>query len=106
MLYEVITLGGTVRCFSNETMQLAEDRMTKIAESVAAAFDATATLDFRRVFVPLAAHPLDMPQVDLPLAEGSRIPVGEGELLVMHTPGHTPGSIVLSVPGAVRNNFV
>lgn len=51
--------------------------------------------------VPLAAHPLDLPRADLPLDEGRRIPVGDGELLVMHTPGHTPGSIVLSAPGAI-----
>jgi len=50
-------LGGTVRCFSNETMRLAEDRMRKIAGSVAEAFDATATLDFRRVFNPLVNTP-------------------------------------------------
>jgi hippurate hydrolase len=46
-------LGGTVRCFSNEVMRLAEDRMRQIATGIADAFGATATLDFRRIFDPL-----------------------------------------------------
>jgi len=46
-------LGGTVRCFSNQVMHLAEDRIGKIAAGVAEAFGATATLDFRRIFDPL-----------------------------------------------------
>ena len=46
-------LGGTVRCFSNEAMQLAEDRIGKVAAGVAESFGATATLDFRRIFDPL-----------------------------------------------------
>jgi hippurate hydrolase len=46
-------LGGTVRCFSDATMQLAEDRVRQIAAGVAEAFGATATLDFRRIFDPL-----------------------------------------------------
>jgi hippurate hydrolase len=46
-------LGGTVRCFSNQVMQLADDRIRQIAAGVAEAFGATATLDFRRIFDPL-----------------------------------------------------
>ncbi len=46
-------LGGTVRCFSTETMQLAEDRIRQIANGIAHAFGATATLDFRRIFDPV-----------------------------------------------------
>ena len=46
-------LGGTVRCFSTETMQLAEDRIRQIANGIAQAFGATATLDFRRIFDPV-----------------------------------------------------
>lgn len=42
----------------------------------------------------LAAHPLDIEDADIPLAEGDRLKLGNGELLVMHTPGHTPGSVV------------
>src|SRR3989440_5381574 len=43
---------GTVRTFRNETMTLAEDNMKRIATGVTAAFGATATVDFRRLFVP------------------------------------------------------
>jgi hippurate hydrolase len=46
-------LGGTVRCFSNETMQMAENRIRQIANGIAHAFGATATLDFRRIFDPV-----------------------------------------------------
>ncbi|SDZ99761.1 Glyoxylase, beta-lactamase superfamily II [Desulfuromusa kysingii] len=42
----------------------------------------------------LAAHPADMPTADILLAEGSEIVLGEGTIEVMHTPGHTPGSVV------------
>lgn len=50
-------LGGTVRCFSNDMMRLAEDRMRQITENLAEAFGAKATLDFRPVFVPLVNTP-------------------------------------------------
>jgi glyoxylase-like metal-dependent hydrolase (beta-lactamase superfamily II) len=45
--------------------------------------------------VPHYGHPLDLPQIERPLAEGTQIPVGAGAVRVMHTPGHTPGSVVL-----------
>jgi hippurate hydrolase len=54
---ERASLGGTVRCFSKETMALVEDRMRRIAEGVAAGFGATAELDFRALFPPLVNHP-------------------------------------------------
>src|SRR5262249_13463551 len=53
---EKATLGGTVRCFSREAMQLVENRMRQIAEGVAAGFGATASLDFRYLFPPLVNH--------------------------------------------------
>src|SRR5580700_3205577 len=46
---EKTVLGGTVRCFSDATMTLIEERMRRIAESVAAGFGATAELDFRQL---------------------------------------------------------
>jgi len=49
----------------------------------------------------LAAHPLDVPSAALPLGEGSVLTVGRGEVQVLHTPGHTPGSITLHPPGAL-----
>jgi hippurate hydrolase len=44
---------GTVRAFSDETLALIERNMRRLAESVAAGFGATATLDFRKIFLPL-----------------------------------------------------
>ncbi|PLX92112.1 MAG: hypothetical protein C0621_10190 [Desulfuromonas sp.] len=43
----------------------------------------------------LAAHPADLPEVARALNDGDRIAIGTGELEVIHTPGHTPGSICL-----------
>jgi len=60
LAYNVIpdkaVLGGTVRCFSDAVMTLIENRMRRIAESVAAGFGATAELDFRRLFPVLMNH--------------------------------------------------
>jgi hippurate hydrolase len=44
---------GTVRTFRNETMTLVEENMKRIAQGIAAAFGATARVDFRRLFAPL-----------------------------------------------------
>lgn len=44
--------------------------------------------------VKLAANPTDVPNPDIALAEGTKIPIGNGEIEVLHTPGHTPGSVV------------
>jgi glyoxylase-like metal-dependent hydrolase (beta-lactamase superfamily II) len=44
--------------------------------------------------VELAANPIDVPNPAIPLHEGSIIPLGHGEIEVLHTPGHTPGSLV------------
>jgi glyoxylase-like metal-dependent hydrolase (beta-lactamase superfamily II) len=49
----------------------------------------------------LAAHPLDVPGADIPLGDGSVLVVGQGRVQVLHTPGHTPGSLVLHPPGAL-----
>src|SRR3984893_1389146 len=53
---EKAVLGGTVRCFSNVTMSLVEERMRRIAEGVAGGLGATAVLDFRSLFPPLVNH--------------------------------------------------
>lgn len=47
-----------------------------------------------RTGAKLAAHPLDVPNPDIALAEGSRLELGSGVIEVIHTPGHTPGSVV------------
>ncbi len=49
----------------------------------------------------LAGHPDDIPAADLPLGEGSVLPVGEGQVEILHTPGHTPGSLTLHAPGSL-----
>ena len=50
---QTAAIGGTVRTFRNETMTLVEENMKRTAEGVAAAFGATARVDFRRLFAPL-----------------------------------------------------
>jgi hippurate hydrolase len=50
---------GTVRTFKNETMSLVEENMKRTASGVAAAFGATASVDFRRLFAPLVNDPAE-----------------------------------------------
>jgi hydroxyacylglutathione hydrolase len=38
-------------------------------------------------------------RVDLPVEDGHRLPLGAWEAAILHTPGHTPGSICLLFPG-------
>jgi len=45
--------------------------------------------------MPHWGHPLDLPTADQQLFEGTEVVVGKGRIRVMHTPGHTPGSVVL-----------
>lgn len=51
----------------------------------------------KRLGVPVHAHPAeDYPvPVDVELADGGEIPFGNRSVKVLHTPGHTPGSICL-----------
>jgi len=48
----------------------------------------------------LAGHPLEI-KADIELTEGSVIEVGNGKIEVLHTPGHTPGSLTLKTSGAL-----
>ena len=41
------------------------------------------------------------PSIDTPAAEGDRLVAGAAELEVIHTPGHSPGSISLLADGAL-----
>jgi len=43
--------------------------------------------------------PTTSPPADKLLDEGDIVKVGDGELKVFHTPGHSPGSIVLAADG-------
>jgi glyoxylase-like metal-dependent hydrolase (beta-lactamase superfamily II) len=45
--------------------------------------------------LPFAVDPVT---IDRPLNEGDRLSVGPVELHVLHTPGHTPGSVTIWVP--------
>jgi len=50
---------GTVRTFKHETMTLVENSMKRIVSGIAAAFGASATVDFRRLFAPLVNNPAE-----------------------------------------------
>lgn len=48
-----------------------------------------------------AAHPAELPNADIHLADGMKLPIGKGVLTVMHTPGHSPGSVVFVSDDAI-----
>jgi glyoxylase-like metal-dependent hydrolase (beta-lactamase superfamily II) len=54
-----------------------------------------------RLKVPLAAHPLDSLQLKTPpeitLKDGDKLKLGNLEIKVLHTPGHTPGSLCYKI---------
>jgi hydroxyacylglutathione hydrolase len=53
-----------------------------------------------RLGIPIAAHPMEVKSLPFPpeilLSDGNVIPFGDIELKVLHTPGHTPGSVCFS----------
>ena len=49
----------------------------------------------------LAANLLDVPKAEIALSEGSQLQIGEITVDVLHTPGHTPGSLVFNPQGAL-----
>jgi len=51
--------------------------------------------------IKLAAHPLDLPSVDIPTLDGTILKIGDGSLRTLHTPGHTPGSVVFQTKDAI-----
>lgn len=55
----------------------------------------------RETGAKLAACPLDVPAADIALEEGSRLQIGDVAIDVLHTPGHTPGSLVFHPPGVL-----
>jgi glyoxylase-like metal-dependent hydrolase (beta-lactamase superfamily II) len=54
-----------------------------------------------RLFLGIAHSP-PPPEVDGKLADGDELTVGEGRLQVIHTPGHSEGSICLLAPDATE----
>lgn len=59
----------------------------------------------RRLDVPVYLHSADEPLAGLSTFKGldgvSSVPVGTASLDVLHTPGHTPGSVCLAAPGVL-----
>ncbi len=55
----------------------------------------------KQATVKLAAHPLDLAEVDIPLRNGTTLTLGNGTIDVIHTPGHTPGSVVFKTKTAI-----
>lgn len=55
--------------------------------------------------VPVAIHPADAARLTTPpdilLEEGGLIMVGDEELRILHTPGHTPGSVSFHLVGTL-----
>lgn len=49
----------------------------------------------------LAASPIDVHNPDVPLGEGSRLLIGELNIRVLHTPGHSPGALVFNPEGSL-----
>ncbi len=49
----------------------------------------------------LAASLIDVPGAEIALSEGSQLQIGSLTIDVLHTPGHTPGSLVFNPPGAL-----
>jgi hydroxyacylglutathione hydrolase len=57
---------------------------------------------FRQPEMQAAARAEGFPpltRADLLVEDGQRLPLGSGEALILHTPGHTPGSFCLYFPG-------
>ncbi len=59
----------------------------------------------RKSGAPVGIHPLEPETArlrpEISLADGYRIAVGSHELEVLHTPGHTPGSVSLFLPSTL-----
>lgn len=51
--------------------------------------------------VKLAAHVKDLPQAEIKLQNGATLDIGNGSVEVLHTPGHTPGSLVFRTGNAI-----
>jgi amidohydrolase len=99
---QTATLGGTVRAFKNETMQLVNSNMKRLASNIAAGFGAEATVNFEVVFVPLVndvEHARD-------LADAAAGLVGDGKVDRNKPPANASEDfsfMLEKVPGAYIN---
>ncbi len=72
------------------------DDHVRVAPELADRVDAPVLLHPDDAPVWALTHPDDAP--DGPLPEGKRVVVGDTALTVLHTPGHSPGSVCLYAP--------
>ncbi|NBD20167.1 amidohydrolase [Aquabacterium fontiphilum] len=56
---DTVTMQGTVRTFTTDTLDLIEHRMRVLTEHTAAAFGATASFEFHRNYPPTVNHPAE-----------------------------------------------
>ncbi|MGC4061378.1 MAG: M20 aminoacylase family protein [Aquabacterium sp.] len=56
---ESVTMQGTVRTFTNDTLDLIETRMREMAQQLCAAFGASAEFEFSRNYPPTVNHPAE-----------------------------------------------
>jgi hippurate hydrolase len=56
---DTVTMQGTVRTFTTDTLDLIEHRMRVLTEHTAAAFGATANFEFHRNYPPTVNHPAE-----------------------------------------------
>ena len=56
---DTVTMQGTVRTFTTETLDLIEQRMRDLTHHTAAAYGATAEFEFHRNYPPTVNHPLE-----------------------------------------------
>jgi amidohydrolase len=99
---QTATLGGTVRTMTRETMSIVEQGMHRITGGVAAAFGATAEVDFRLIFAPLINHPEHVQAISDAAAEL----VGDGNVNRAQAPAVASEDFAFmleQVPGAYIN---
>jgi hippurate hydrolase len=99
---QTATLGGTVRTMTRETMSIVEQGMQRITSGVAAAFGATAEVDFRLIFAPLINHPEHVQAISDAAAEL----VGDGNVNRAQAPAVASEDFAFmleQVPGAYIN---
>jgi amidohydrolase len=95
-------LGGTVRTMKRETMILVEQGMRRVVSGVAAAFGATAEVDFRLIFAPLVNHPTEFQAI----ADAAAELVGDANVNRAQAPAPASEDFAFmleQVPGAYIN---